>query len=390
MPSAFDDLLFNNLGGQAPADADITGIHKVSRVIPDGSQSQLLDFVKAEAGWVNDLSLKALAAAAKSMAKFDVQTHFILIAKKGQTSSNAAMVHLVHVDGGMKAVLSTDQFENLAVVDSEVHYHDYQQSMMGLPFNKLICLIGSRSLFHEMIKKKLMKSAQAARGTQRGDLLAAQMLGQTTIDGVLQAITQVANAWKAIADAFKTVNKETLKSVTKGQGFTQFASKSTFLRSLNINMAGWDQYKKTYMTLTGLDSTAQTKKEAEAFLTLAQFLPDNAWYFNTASFDINKSADTTSIVCMSKADIAFNKAHVLTVTASGTFKLAPDIYIYEKFRSVAGGIYQETSEVRKNVPRTLTNADIKALHALTLLNAINVMTKYFNIPMNLPASPLSL
>jgi hypothetical protein len=300
------------------------------------------------------------------------------------------MIHLVNTEGGLKAVLSTDSFDGYAQTSKDLHYHDSQQSMMGLPFNRQITLFGSKSIYQELIKKTLMKAVQIARGTQKGDLLAAQFLGQTTFTGVLDAINQVAKAWKAIADAFKTVNKETLKYVIKGQGFTQYASKSRFLRSIGISLSSWEIFKRNYLIITGLDESAQAKSEAEAFLGLAEFMPDNAWYFNTASFDIKHNGDTTSVVAMSKADLEFGKAHVLTVTASGTFSLAPDVYVYEKFKSVAGGIYQNTKDVRKNVPRSLTQEDVKALHALTILNAINVMTNVFNIPFNLPENPLNL
>ncbi len=390
MPPAFDDMLFNNLGAAAPTGEVASGVHKISRVIPDGMFTQLIDFVKIEAAWINDKSLKALLTSAKSMTQFDIQTHFILIAKQGQTFSNAAMIHLVYTEGGMKAVLSQDTFEGYQTTSDDLHYHEFKLSLMGLPFSKQITLIGVKSIYQELIQKKLLKAVQLVRGTQKGDLLAAELLGQTSFTGVLDAINQVAKAWKAIADAFKTVNKETLKYVIKGQGFSQYASKSRFLRSIGINLAGWETYKRNYLIITGLDESPQAKYEAEGFLGLAEFMPDNAWYFNTASFDIKRNGDTTSVVSMSKADLEFNKAHVLTVTASGTFTLAPDVYVYEKFRSVAGGIYQNTKDVRKNVPRSLTPEDVKALHALTILNAINVMTGVFNIPFNLPESPLNL
>jgi hypothetical protein len=383
-------MLFNNLGGPAPTAQLPSGVHKVSKVIPDGMFSELIDFVKKEADWINDKSLKALLSCAKSMTQFDIQTHFILIGKKGQTTSNAALIHLVYTDGGLKAVLSQDSYEGYQLTSNDLHYHEYKLSLMGMPFNKQITLFGVKTIYEEIIQKKLLKAVQLVRGTQRGDLLSAELLGQTSFTGVLDAINQVAKAWKAIADAFKTVNKETLKYVIKGQGFTQYASKSRFLRSIGISLASWDIFKRNYLIITGLDESAQAKSEAEAFLGLAEFMPDNAWYFNTASFDIKHNGDTTSVVSMSKADLEFGKAHVLTVTASGTFTLAPDVYIYEKFRSVAGGIYQNTKDVRKNVPRSLTSDDIKALHALTILNAINVMTNVFNIPFNLPESPLNL
>lgn len=222
-------------------------------------------------------------------------------------------------------------------------------------------------------------------------LLAKGALGQTTFTGVLDAIQAVASAWQSIASAFKTVNRETFKYVIKGQGFSKFQQSSIFSKYTGIDLRKWDQFKPIYMTANGMDSPAKAKQEANVFLTLAEFMPDNVWQFNDHTFDKNGQGSTSTMVAFTKADLDVQKAHILTVVTTGTYQLAPDVYVYEKYKSVAGGIYQSTKEVRKNVPRNLSLNDIKGINAMAMLNAIKMMADHFKIDFKLPSDdPLKL
>lgn len=180
-------------------------------------------------------------------------------------------------------------------------------------------------------------------------------------------------------------------SITQGQGFEQYSAKSRFIRSLGINANYWNEYITNMMIVTDLDKNQNARSEVNAFMDLAYFVPDNACYFNEASFDMAHDGKTNSVVMLSNLDMVQNKVNVLTVVTEGTFVLDPDVYIYQQFKSVAGGIYQNTKEVRKNVKRQLTKEDMSAIGALTTLNAINVMTRVFKIPFALPSNdPMNL
>ena len=205
------------------------------------------------------------------------------------------------------------------------------------------------------LSKQMWAKLKLARGSQSFEFAFNKQLknlGQTFT--VLDAIKGVADAWKAVAEAFKTINRETLSSITQGQGFSQYAAKSRFIRSIGINISYWNEYITNMMVVTDLDKNDNARAEVNAFLDLAYFIPDNACYFNQASFDMDHDGRTNSVVMLSNLDMAQNKANILTVVTQGTFTLDPDVYIYQQFKSVAGGIYQNTKEVRKNVKRQLT------------------------------------
>ena len=394
LPNSFDDMVFNNLGNQAVDVVENSdAIHKISQEVRLSLTAlpQILTFVKSEIAWVSTDSLNHILSTVAKLIPGGIFSHFITAVSKEENAFIYALVHLITTEYGVKVVVSWEKKNALGIMHDD-YYHDVQESVHGLPLGKLKVLISQTGeiIPFEAERQKLLESVRAARGTQKADLLAMAPLQQATFTGVLDAVKAVAQAWQAVATAFKTVNRETLIRITGGKGFTQYASSSKFLRSIGISLLSWETYKQNYIIITGMDINSQVQAEAQAMLTLAEFMPDNAWYFNTNNFGMNTGGTTMSIVAMTQADLSVMKANVLTVVTTGSYTLAPDVYIYEKFRSVAGGIYQSTKEVRKYVPRALTEADIKGINALNILNAINMMTKAFNIPFTLPAQPADL
>ena len=117
---------------------------------------------------------------------------------------------------------------------------------------------------------------------------------------------------------------------------------------------------------------------------MAAFIPDNAWNTNDFTFDVSKGGRCSNFVSMTRKDDVAQQFHIMSTVVDGTFQLSPNIWVYTKYKSVAGGIVQTTKIQTKNMPRSFTEADAKAVNAMMLLTSINVMQENFGIPKTLP------
>lgn len=407
MSQAFDDLVFNMVNDpefQTPLGAlnGFNPIYKVSaNEFTTENPTAFLAELKSQLQHINDektgMAIVKTCLESTSLVQF---VHEIYEAIPYENSYRATLVVITYFKRGFKIASGFGFIKSDKKITEYKKVHTLKATRYSIISftadpDVIVTQTGTLTAEEKTMKSDASKAMwlklKAARGSQTFDFLFAKAparLGQSFT--VLDAITSVAQAWKAVADAFKTVNKKTLQKITKGQGFSTYRANSRLIRSIGINTAFWQDYMKNMMIVTDLDKNAKARQEAHAFLSLGEFMPDQAWYFNEATFDHQHDGNTMSVVCMSNLDMATNKANVLTVTTVASFVLDPDVYIYQQFKSVAGGIYQNTKEVRENVRRDITDNDVRAIGALTMLNAINVMTKVFNVPFQLPEMPTDL
>lgn len=392
LPPAYDDMLFNKLQGHADLQSFAASAHISKEFLRIASLEEVAKELTERFPQISQESIALIHKSFSTIHADSIENHFIQTAPNAEKKATSALIQLLVMHEKLRIISLT-----VSAASYQPNYHHLvYTSKFGLVPSGFQVLIGKVSerlqKVHDLFMlKRLFTVLQKLRGSQKGDLMVKGALGQTTFTGVLDAIQAVASAWQSIASAFKTINRETFKYVIKGQGFSQYKQSSIFLRSLGIDLRRWEMFKPLYMTSVGIDSPAAAKQQAEVFLTLAEFMPDNVWQFNDHTFDKNGQGSTNTMVAFTKADMDVQKAHILTVVTSGSYVLAPDVYVYEKYKSVAGGIYQNTKEVRKNVPRNLSLEDIKGINALAMLNAINVMTEYFKIDFKLPSDdPMKL
>lgn len=393
LPPAYDDMLFNQLGGHSDLQTLVTPAYISKEFLRIATLEEVAQELSERFPSIKQESVVLIHKAFSTIHDDMIENHFIQAAPNTSSQrSGSALFQLLVVKEKIRIIsitLSTGSYQ-------QNYNHLLYVSKFGFAPSTSTVLVGPVSdkiqKVHDVyVFKRVFTVLQKLRGSQMGDLMVKGALGQTTFTGVLDAIQAVASAWQSIASAFKTVNRETFKGIIKGEGFSKFKQSSIFSRNLGIDLKRWTQFKPIYKVSVGLDSPAAASREAETFLTLAEFMPDNVWQFNDHSFDKNGQGSTNTMVAFTKADMDVQKAHILTVVTSGTYKLAPDVYVYEKYKSVAGGIYQSTKEVRKNVPRNLSIQDIKAINAMAMLNAISVMTEYFKIDFKLPSDdPMKL
>jgi hypothetical protein len=391
LPSTFDDFVENSLGRVTHR---LKGNYKadnfVSSTIPETGISQIAGLLTEKMAWVPSQSISQIMKSAQSINKGQISSHYIFFTTPKLGKFNYCLVNLVKKnDGSITVQVSHDSRRAFGIM-KETHYHTMEISVLGLPSAGIQTLFSlnqgpNSEAFHKYNKKVLLESISQARATQIQ--VAPQSLGipiAAVIMGAKMAIEAIASSWKAIVDAFKTITKEEIKEKITGEGFDEYTSKSRYIRSVGIPFSYWTTYKTNFMDLTGIAKNPLVKPEIETLLNMASFIADNAWNTNDMTFDVTKGGRCSNFVSMTRKDDVDQKFHMISTVVDGTFQLAPNIWVYSKYKSVAGGILETTKLETRRVPRSITEGDVKAVNAMMLLTSVSVMQENFGIPKTLP------
>ena len=163
-----------------------------------------------------------------------------------------------------------------------------------------------------------------------------------TLGGAKNIISSLADGYKSIVEAFKTVKSEEVKEKITGEGYDKYTSSSRYIRSIGIPKTYWETYKQNFMQLTGIAKNPMVKPEIETLLKMADFIQDNAWNTNDLTFDVTKGGTCNNFVCLTRFDSVIAQYHIMATVVEGTFDLSPNIWVYSKYKSVAGGIVETT------------------------------------------------
>lgn len=407
----FDDMVFNSLGGLRNLGNPKTANVVVSNLITSGDAGAIRAFIKAQGGSL--LSADNLNEAVNQIATLskimeDCKVH---ITHTNGDSQTLKTISIIATQAGLKKiklVIMTDVRKVLGLTRDSV-YIDVTPYKLGLPVDQPRVIYQKNALkpaFYSLAKRDFASAIIHKRGSQKVFAQGVMNLGAegestetkpaegekkeegtslaSIITGAKNVVQQLAEGYKSIAEAFKTVKKEEIKEKLTGEGFSEYSSKSRYLRSIGIPKTYWETYKQQFMQLTGIAKNPTVKPDIEALLKMASFIQDNAWNTNDLTFDVTKGGTCSNFVCLTRYDSVIQKYHIMTTVVDGTFQLAPNIWIYSKYKSVAGGIVETTKITTKNMPRTLTEADAKAVNAMMLLTSINVMQENFGVPKTLP------
>ena len=386
LPHALDDMIHNNLGSAAPFEDNLKAVHRVSKDLSPSKSAEILAFLATELPWANMKSLNTIVQNSFKLEENRVESHYIFQSFSQLAEFRYTLINLVRNKESFKIVVSQETRKAFGIQKDTI-YHDLRSSPFGLPFDSETILFneqGDEKEFHEFNRNKLMAGLKIIRGTQRTELLSFDIGG--VIKGATDAINGFTDCWKNIVSAFKTVKKEELKQTINGEGFKKYMTKSRYIRSIGIPNDKWSVYLPYYLRLTGADRNPRVKQDFSDILALAEFLPENAWNANDFTFDINTGGTCNSAVALTRNDIIDQRSHIITVIVDGSFQLAPHILIYENYKSVAGGIVESTKSVRKEVPRGLTEADVKGINAMMLITSLQIMADNFGVPFKLPES----
>jgi hypothetical protein len=400
-------MVFNSLGGMRNAVSAKSVITLVSQPMKINELSHNTDFVKSQLPWVTSSSLSVIHKSKANVDPTKIVSHYLCQTDVKSALIKYALVSVMQVDESHVQIQIAKEERAVFGAHINTFYHEAIICNFGLVTgqSEVFENVGPNfAEFHLANKRRLLSAIVDKRATQKMLALGDDPTPEPTpepqpspqpeekkgpsitdiIGGAKNVIQSLAEGYKSIVDAFKTVKKEELKEKITGEGFSEYTSKSRYLRSIGIPKTYWETYKKQFMDLTGIAKNPRVKPEIETLLKMADFIQDNAWNTNDLTFDSTKGGTCSNFVCLTRYDAIIAKYHMMTTVVDGTFQLAPNVWIYSKYKSVAGGIVETTKIVTRNMPRSMTEADAKAINAMMLLTGINVMQENFGVPKTLP------
>lgn len=87
-------------------------------------------------------------------------------------------------------------------------------------------------------------------------------------------------------------------------------------------------------------------------------MDSNTWSLNKILFKTGKGGVIRFVSIVAGHDTVNKKIHMLICDVTSDFKLADDMMIINKAASYLGGIYSNSKDVIKRIPRDLTEEDI--------------------------------
>lgn len=388
LPHSLDNMIHNNLGGSIPeSQVNLKAVHRTSNDITTISIPHIQDYITSELPWINIQSANFIAFSATKLAEERVESHYVFEATPQDSSFRYALINIAHSKTGLKILISQESTNAFGIQRKSI-FHEVKSSLFGLPFDKeevVIRLNSDNNEIHQFNRNRLMAGLKEVRGTQRTDMLAAFDLAKT-LNSAGNVVDQIAKSWKSLTEAFKTVQNEELKQVMNGKGYESLSSKSRFIRNLGIPKDRVIIYTQLLMKLVGGDSQPEIKKLLMESLSSATLVAVDEWIPREFTFAVDTLGNCNSVMALSKYDMIDNLIHIFAIVVDGSFKLAPNIYIYENYLSAAEGIYESRKPVTKNVPKTITDKDIKGIQHLIMLTAIDGLGKEMKRAFRIPST----
>ena len=206
--------------------------------------------------------------------------------------------------------------------------------------------------------------------------------GWERIELLSNAATNLANGWKSIVNAFKTTSSRKLRELTKGKGFEYFYGNFQIWLAKGLKVQFYDEYFKRKASQIRVKPN-QHHLFLEAVKEV-KMMDSNTWGDVNVVFNPKGKQDGTVIAVNLIINSPGNKYNIMITTMNAEFKLAPDIFIEETFKSVAGGIFEKTDYKLIKMPKGLTIEDVQAVLSMYKLISFKMICDIFGIKVNLP------
>lgn len=385
LSDSFDNLLANH---QFPASLgqDLNAPRIQAFTFTSESIDTITQSLAEALPWIGQESLKQMYDHAPQVLLGDIQTHYVFKAFPTEAVFRYVVVNFYKDKAGSLTCIFAEQERKAFGIMYETIYHTVRTSEFGINLSEPIILVQTgenRQEFHEFNMFQILGQIKEIRASQKSlgfDIMAAMAGAQTAISGF-------ANAYKDIAAAFKTTKSNTFKEKIAGTGFDYYSSKTRCLKGLGVPDSQWDRYVKAVGTLMELNKHPEIQANITALMELATFVPESDWIANDLTFDKAKDSrgECSTVVALTQKDYIEERANVVLAYITGSFALDKDMLIYTKFKSVAGGIYEETKDQVSYNTRSITEDEIKMVHATMMLSAIQTISEYLGVEIKLPA-----
>ena len=214
-------------------------------------------------------------------------------------------------------------------------------------------------------------------------LEAESMRNLVDIQGACNIVSAVSDTYKKVVDAFKTgVQSSIVKTITK-DGFDKFHGSGKTKVSKGVKETGWEKFTKN--TLKNMKLPQKYVDEVESLLEEAEFSEGNAWNEFDMLFDVGSVKDNCKfcsiIVNHREEDERFD---VVYTDIQADFKLAPEIQVIHKSKSILGGIFSSEKDVERKVPKNLTQNDLTMIFSFFQIISYKLILQQFGVIIDIP------
>ncbi len=168
-------------------------------------------------------------------------------------------------------------------------------------------------------------------------------------------------AYKGFVSLFKTTRTNVLKEIIRREGF-DYVKSSAFTTSISdLPNAYINEFLDSFYGIIEMPNNRQLQEEITRSVKYAKYSTSRTYNGNTLAFTKEKGGETTFVTWLHNKDTTKQTYNIMYSVFSMRFTLAPDIQIWNKGLSVLGGIYSNSKDYVKFVPRSITTKDIDSI-----------------------------
>jgi hypothetical protein len=207
--------------------------------------------------------------------------------------------------------------------------------------------------------------------------------GIENIETLSDTAKSIGGFWQSLTGAFKTKNSHTIKKYANGKGFSHFMGNFDVRVNLGVVEKYYDKYFESKMLLLGVPSNKK-----DMFIDAVQdakMMDKHIWtnmdlVFNPSGKEIGTVKGVSLMVNKRKN----KKFDVIITDMNARFKVAPDIFLEETNKSIAGGIFEGQKQRLITKPKSLSEQELKALLDMYKLLSFKILCDVFGIEVSLP------
>ena len=211
---------------------------------------------------------------------------------------------------------------------------------------------------------------------------ALSAIGTTGFNAVLGKVNMIVGMWRDIATTFSTKITNVMEKYLRGVGFKKLTGSCEYQFKIGLDLDKYKEFskiflKKHHVPLKFVDEVAAAV--ADAAYTREQMVADIDILFNK---DDPKNDQVNFMHFMSWRDKKSKKVDFIFTHSDLNFKLAPDVIVMRKTKSIAGGAYVTSEPYNILEPRSLTHDDLEMIMKFFTYSVIRMfaMTLGINAP----------
>ena len=203
--------------------------------------------------------------------------------------------------------------------------------------------------------KYLLLSIILITTTNSKHLRFLQLKGFDNINKAMDNIKQGAQLWTNIVSAFKTTSATTIRGKLNIDGYSKFKGTASFESYKGMPKHYW-KVNKINSLLTHYKIKPKDKLVLKQTIEDTEYMAGGFW----ANLETLHNPDTGmfffSILINNRDD---GKINVILTTINCKLQLSPDLLVINKSKSFLGGIFANSKDSFKNMPKNLTAKEVE-------------------------------